>query len=775
MELREEIEREAHAAKRAAASLARRGGRGGAALGRRARARAAGGDPRGEPGRRRRRRRPDEAMLDRLRLDEARVDGLAAQVEALAELEPLAREVDAWTLANGLRVSERRIPIGAVGANFEARPGVALDVAGQLLKSLNAAVLRTGGAALRTVTVLVDEVLRPALDVGRAAARRRSGSSARPTARAPARSSRSRRLIPLVILRGSGETTAALARLAAENGVRTLAHAEGGGVLYVHAEARSRDRLLAIVAASVDRLGVCNRLNLCLVDRRCLRARPRSGRAARGARPRGARRRRGRRPLDVPIGHEWANDPNPSQVTVCYVDSLEEAVRIANEETSALAAGIVTEDPVAAQALPRRLSRHGGVLERDDAVHGRVRADGRAGDGDQRRLDAGPARAGHVPRPVAAAVPRRRRRHADAVKRAGRRQARLVARRRAGRARAAVGPAGARRARSPGSSAAARRSASSRPGAIALGLPRLGLAARPRSAAEAAGRLGARAGAAPARLGRGARREGLAAAQVLLTAIDVADRAAYLNARNALAALFALGAVPVVNENDATATDEITFGDNDALAAQVAILVRARLLVLLTEVEGVYSRAPGTPGRGAAARSGPTRARPSSARARRSARAACRARSLAAELAASAGIPTVIAAGTGRGRARADRRRRAARHAFPAGRALAVRVQALAPPRQAGRGPDPRRRRRAPRALATDGASLLAVGVAACRGPLRAGRRRRARRLRRLGVREGHRRRRRGRAHGPAARRRGGAPRPARSLLSRAPQGSATC
>ena len=74
----------------------------------------------------------------------------------------------------------RRIPIGAVGANFEARPNVAVDVAGQLLKSLNAAVLRTGGAALRTVTVLVDEVLRPALeDAGLPAGGRR----ARPLAR----------------------------------------------------------------------------------------------------------------------------------------------------------------------------------------------------------------------------------------------------------------------------------------------------------------------------------------------------------------------------------------------------------------------------------------------------------------------------------------------------------------------------------------------------------------------------------------------------------------
>ena len=104
---------------------------------------------------------------------------------------------------NGLRVSERRIPIGTVGANFEARPNVALDVAGQLLKSLNTAVLRTGGAALGTVTVLVDEVLRPALEsaglpagaVGLVRSADREGARLLVTMPKP---------IPLVILRGSG-------------------------------------------------------------------------------------------------------------------------------------------------------------------------------------------------------------------------------------------------------------------------------------------------------------------------------------------------------------------------------------------------------------------------------------------------------------------------------------------------------------------------------------------------------------------------------------------
>jgi glutamate-5-semialdehyde dehydrogenase len=234
-------------------------------------------------------------------------------------------------------VQVRRIPIGAVGANFEARPNVALDVAGQLLKSLNAAVLRTGGAALRTVTVLVDDVLRPALAevglppeaVGLVRSPEREG--ARILVSLPA-------LLPLVILRGSGETTAALAREAAGHGVRTLAHAEGGGVLYIGAAADPA-KAETVIAASLDRLGVCNRLNLLLLD------------AAAGFDPRPVLDRLGIAVGEPPrLGHEWANDPERvATVTVHEVATLEEAVRIANDETSALAAAIVTEDGEAAQ------------------------------------------------------------------------------------------------------------------------------------------------------------------------------------------------------------------------------------------------------------------------------------------------------------------------------------------------------------------------------------------------------------------------------------------
>jgi glutamate 5-kinase len=85
---------------------------------------------------------------------------------------------------------------------------------------------------------------------------------------------------------------------------------------------------------------------------------------------------------------------------------------------------------------------------------------------------------------------------------------------------------------------------------------------------------------------------GTRAAQVLLTAADIAARTNYLNARQTLRRLIEWGVVPVVNENDTTATDEITFGDNDFLAAQVAILLDARLLVLLTNTDGLFSADP---------------------------------------------------------------------------------------------------------------------------------------------------------------------------------------
>lgn len=129
-------------------------------------------------------------------------------------------------------------------------------------------------------------------------------------------------------------------------------------------------------------------------------------------------------------------------------------------------------------------------------------------------------------------------------------------------------------------------------GAIALGMRLMDMPARPRSidelqAASAVGQ-GTLFRAYEQRLAEG----GVHAAQVLLTSFDLATRMHYLNAGRALRRLLAWRAVPVVNENDTTATDEITFGDNDFLSAQLAILLEARLLVLLTDTAGLHTADP---------------------------------------------------------------------------------------------------------------------------------------------------------------------------------------
>ena len=283
------------------------------------------------------------ALLDRLRLDEARLAAMAGQLRALARVpaEPSRRTIR--ELPDGLLLEERRRPVGMIGANFEARPNVVVDIASQFVKSRNAGVLRTGSAAIRSAVALADLVLAPALgaaglDPAMIQLIRVPGQeSARALVAQPG-------LIPLVILRGSGDSTRALAAEAARHGVRTMAHADGGGVMFIDADA---DVALAerLIEASLDRLGVCNRLNLLLLhpsvwDEMAPRVRALLDRLGIAA---------SLPPHSRPLGHEWALDAgHEATVTIAPADGPREAADLANEETSGLAAAIVTEDPGAA-------------------------------------------------------------------------------------------------------------------------------------------------------------------------------------------------------------------------------------------------------------------------------------------------------------------------------------------------------------------------------------------------------------------------------------------
>lgn len=284
-----------------------------------------------------------EAMRDRLRLDADRLAAMAGQIATLAAAEFPETVVATRELPDGLVLEERRRPVGVIGANYEARPNVTIDVASQLVKSRNAGVLRTGGAAIRSATALMDEVVAPALE--HAGLDGRAIQLVRTADRAAARALVSHpALIPLVIIRGSGDTTRELSAHGAAHGVRTLAHADGGGVLYLDAHA---DAALArtLVRTSLDRLGVCNRLNLLLVhadrwdDLLPAALEELEALGVRGVLP----------PHDRARGFEWALDEgNEANVTIDRVGSAEEAARIANDETSGLAAGICTADAATA-------------------------------------------------------------------------------------------------------------------------------------------------------------------------------------------------------------------------------------------------------------------------------------------------------------------------------------------------------------------------------------------------------------------------------------------
>jgi len=132
-------------------------------------------------------------------------------------------------------------------------------------------------------------------------------------------------------------------------------------------------------------------------------------------------------------------------------------------------------------------------------------------------------------------------------------------------------------------------------GAIAAGLAPLGLKRRPRAlpAQQAAAAVGQ--GLLVHRYTADLAEHGIVAGQVLLTADDVTRRSHYRNAHQTLAKLLELGVLPIVNENDTVATSEIRFGDNDRLAALVAHLVHADLLVLLSDVDGLYDGPPSAP------------------------------------------------------------------------------------------------------------------------------------------------------------------------------------
>ncbi|MBM7388502.1 glutamate-5-semialdehyde dehydrogenase [Clavibacter michiganensis] len=202
-------------------------------------------------------------LLDRLTLDARRVASLADAVSGIRALDdPLGHVVRGRTLPNGLLLSQVRVPFGVVGAIYEARPNVTVDIVALALKSGNAVVLRGGSAALRTNAVLVD-VMRGAIERAGLPADAVQTVDAHGRAGA-ARLMRARGLVDVLVPRGSAE----LIRTVVEESTVPVIET-GAGVVHVYLDASADARMAVDIAvdAKVSRPSVCNAMETLLVHR----------------------------------------------------------------------------------------------------------------------------------------------------------------------------------------------------------------------------------------------------------------------------------------------------------------------------------------------------------------------------------------------------------------------------------------------------------------------------------------------------------------------------
>jgi glutamate-5-semialdehyde dehydrogenase len=288
-------------------------------------------------------------LLDRLTLDARRVASLADAVSGIRGLDdPLGHVVRGRTLPNGLLLSQVRVPFGVVGAIYEARPNVTVDIAALALKSGNAVVLRGGSAALRTNAVLVD-LMRGALERADLPADAVQTVDAHGRAGA-ARLMRARGLVDVLVPRGSAD----LIRTVVEESTVPVIET-GAGVVHIYLDASADARMAVDIAvdAKVSRPSVCNAMETLLVHRD---AAPRILPAVldalrdRGVTVHGDAAVRALWPSAVPATDEdWAAEYLSLDVAVRVVDSVEDAVSHIARWSTHHTESIVTSDLAVAE------------------------------------------------------------------------------------------------------------------------------------------------------------------------------------------------------------------------------------------------------------------------------------------------------------------------------------------------------------------------------------------------------------------------------------------
>ena len=298
-----------------------------------------------------------EALLDRLALNAARVEGIAAAVDIIAGVkDPLGIETERWTApGNGLDIARVRTPIGVLGIIYESRPNVTADAAALCIRSGNAAILRCGSDCLQSslaIAVLIGEALEEAglpadavqlVDTPDRAAVGLMLSGLEGT-------------IDLIVPRGGKSL---VGRVQAEARVAVLSHLEGMNHTYVHSGANADMARAIVVNAKMRRVSVCGATETLLIDEAVapeLLPLIAADLSAKGCELRGGEKARAIVPEMVPASNkDWSTEYLAPVITVGIVDDIDHAIRHIETYGSGHTEAIITNDPDAAATFLNRV------------------------------------------------------------------------------------------------------------------------------------------------------------------------------------------------------------------------------------------------------------------------------------------------------------------------------------------------------------------------------------------------------------------------------------
>jgi glutamate-5-semialdehyde dehydrogenase len=290
-----------------------------------------------------------ESLVDRLVLDPKRLEGIAAGLEAIAELpDPVGTVMAEWTRPNGLRIARKRVPLGVIGIIYESRPNVTVDAGGLCLKAGNAAILRGGSESFHSSRALV-EAMHKGL---RAAGLTEDAIQLVPTRDRAAVGEllRMAEYVDVIVPRGGRSL---IERVQNESRVPVFAHLDGVCHVYVDAGADPDKAEAIAVNAKMRRTSVCGAAETLLVDRAVaagLLPRIAAALAEAGCALRGDAEARALVPsMDEATEADWSTEYLDAVIAVAVVDGVGGAVAHINRWGSHHTDSIVTEDPAAAE------------------------------------------------------------------------------------------------------------------------------------------------------------------------------------------------------------------------------------------------------------------------------------------------------------------------------------------------------------------------------------------------------------------------------------------